>query len=587
MDEDLKNLLNHLISHEQLIVQFQPIASLDKQVIYGYEGLIRGPDHSPLREPSVLFEAAAAHERLRDMDFLCRKLIIRQFAELELPGRLFININPITLFTSSFSHDHTLTYLKRYAIDPERVVIEVTETHPIGDRMILQHALRHYHAMGFQVALDDLGSGFSGLKLWSEINPDFVKMDRHFTRGVDEDQTKRQFVMSILEIAKSLNCQVIAEGIEHKREYAVLRRLGITLARGYYFAPPEALPETTLNPLLFSERPRDSTLPHKLTAATLLKPTPIVPPHMPMQAVGELFCSQEGLRSIAVVNHEEPLGLILRSDILNLLAGRYGRDLYGRRPIENFLHKPMLKFELETPLEEISRGLINAADHYIEEFIITAGGRYIGKGMLLDLLRNITELKVNRARYASPLTLLPGNVLVQQMLDEFLQNGEGFHIAYFDLDHFKPYNDVYGYVWGDELIQLTGRLLIEFTHPEPDFVGHIGGDDFIVFFRSADWRERCHKLLRTFEAVIPEYYTAEHRRNGGIDAADRYGQQRHFPFVTLSIGVVPIAPGCCDLSRDVIAEWASSAKAKAKQRIGNVLHVEEMKDGYRPERPKL
>ena len=95
------------------------------------------------------------------------------------------------------------------------------------------------------------------------------------------------------------------------------------------------------------------------------------------------------------------------------------------------------------------------------------------------------------ARYANPLTLLPGNVPIQEHIERLLQSQRPFAVAYCDLDHFKPYNDVYGYKRGDQVIQRLGRILVECAAPEVDFVGHIGGDDFIVVFENADWPERC------------------------------------------------------------------------------------------------
>lgn len=572
----VRNLLDHLIGQEALTVLFQPIVALDTQAIHGYEGLIRGPENSLLHKPKLLFAAAAKYQRLAELDFLCHKMIARHFAKLKLQGRLFLNIDPATPGDPGFIPGQTLVYLKSYAIDPERVVIEITETRPIPEWTVCREALEHYRHLGFQVALDDLGTGYSSLKLWSELHPDLVKLDREFIQDVDLDPAKRHFIQALLEISKSTGCRIVAEGIEHKREYAALRQLGITLAQGCYFAAPEPHPATTLRPCLFSERARRPMAPQdRRTAAALLREAPPIAPDTPVREVGEIFRVQEHLHSLAVVDDGRPLGLISRHDLMNLLASRYGPDLHGRKPIRDFLEKPSLVFDLNAPLEDISRRLTNAGGHYTEEFILTAEGCYVGLGSLLDLLRAITDLQVNRARYANPLTLLPGNLLIQQKLDEWLGQDPPFWMAYCDLDHFKAYNDVYGYAHGDELIQLTGRLLAEFSDPELDFVGHVGGDDFIVLFRNPDWLDSCVKVLDRFGELVPGHYTPRDRANGGIETTDRFGQRRRFPLVALSIGVLPIAPGRCDLTEEVISEWASQAKKKAKQIPGNSLYIED------------
>ena len=180
-------------------------------------------------------------------------------------------------------------------------------------------------------------------------------------------------------------------------------------------------------------------------------------------------------------------------------------------------------------------------------------------------------MQITRARYANPLTLLPGNVIIQQKLDECIQSQEPFHVAYCDLDNFKAYNDVYGYHRGDEIIRLTGRLLLEICETEQNFVGHIGGDDFIVLFREADWLARCDRLLTKLTEIIPHYYSEEDRTRGSIVARDRFGQMRDFPLVTLSIGAISV-DNCERVTVERIAEIASVAKKLAKQTNGNSLH---------------
>ncbi|CAL1240453.1 bifunctional diguanylate cyclase/phosphodiesterase [Candidatus Methylocalor cossyra] len=577
----VKRLLGQLIEDEQLSVLFQPIVSLDRQAIYGYEGLVRGPEHSLLNRPKFLFAAAAKYGRLRELDALCRKLIVREFARLQLPGCLFLNLSPGALTDPAFLRDPLLDQLRRYGVPPDRVVVEVAER-SAADLARLRLPLQRCREWGFQIALEVSAADPSLGPFRTETTPDFLKLDRHCIQGLDQDQTQRQTLTAFLDTATALGCQVIFKGVETRTEYTFLLQLGAKLAQGFHFACPQKVPDTVAKREWFGEpRPR-SIFSDQLTAALLVQTIPTVPSDMPVQDVGELFHADEGLPSVAVVRGLEVLGLIPRSEVLNLLASRYGRDLFGRLPVRDFLRKSTLMVDLETPLEEVSRLLTNAVDHHREEFLVTDGGRLVGKGTLLDLLRTITEVQVNRARYANPLTLLPGNVVIQQRLGDFLKAGQPFHVAYCDLDHFKAYNDAYGYLRGDEVIQLLGRLLVQYADPERDFVGHIGGDDFIVLFRSPDWRERCFELLQTFEAVIPDQYSARDRCNGGIYGTDRDGQPRHFPFVALSIGVVPVTAPHPGISPELIAEWAAAAKAKAKEREGNALCVEDPRPGSGP-----
>jgi len=121
------------------------------------------------------------------------------------------------------------------------VVIELTEHTPTDDFQLLSNALHHYRDMGFSIALDDLGAGYSSLRLWSELRPEYVKIDRHFIDGIHRDPLKREFVGSILQIARASKAQVIAEGIELAEELAVLTEMGVDLVQGYLLGRPQEL----------------------------------------------------------------------------------------------------------------------------------------------------------------------------------------------------------------------------------------------------------------------------------------------------------------------------------------------------------
>lgn len=158
-------LITSIIENKSLAAHFQPIVCLKSQRIYGYEGLIRGPADTILQPPTMLFDAATQCGCRAQLDFLCRQVVIRQFARLHLPGRLFMNVDPVSLLHENFREGKTLELVRKAGIDSSRIIIELTETHPIDDMSLLKKAMAHYRKSGFRVALDDLGVGYSGLKL--------------------------------------------------------------------------------------------------------------------------------------------------------------------------------------------------------------------------------------------------------------------------------------------------------------------------------------------------------------------------------------------------------------------------------------
>ena len=247
----LYNELTKIINGKQLTPHFQPIVSLSQKKIMGYEALIRGPSDSPLHSPFNLFDAAERFDLSAKLEYISREVTIKRYASLNIKEKLFINVSPSVLLQPDFKKGETLKLLDQFGIDPRFVVIELTEHQPTDDFELMCEAVTHYRKMGFEIAIDDLGAGYSGLRLWSELLPEYVKIDMHFIQGIHNDPIKFNFVRSIQKIASSLNCNVIAEGIETEDEFKVVEQLGITHAQGYYFARPTAIPLEKVDKSLF------------------------------------------------------------------------------------------------------------------------------------------------------------------------------------------------------------------------------------------------------------------------------------------------------------------------------------------------
>jgi diguanylate cyclase (GGDEF)-like protein len=159
-----------------------------------------------------------------------------------------------------------------------------------------------------------------------------------------------------------------------------------------------------------------------------------------------------------------------------------------------------------------------------------------------DLLSRVALAVVRSARTVeiNPLTRLPGNISINRQIQERMDRGETFSLAYADLGDFKPFNDKYGFSRGDEVIKITGRLLfniVKSRQPRGSFIGHIGGDDFVFIMEPGCIEDACVDILRAFDQIIPTVYDPEDRQKGGIDSVDRSGVARFFSFITLSIGV--------------------------------------------------
>jgi diguanylate cyclase (GGDEF)-like protein len=575
--------LLEIIRERQLTAIFQPIVFIGNANIIGYEGLIRGPSDSTLHSPLALFQAARECGVAVEIEYLSRAIVLESFARLGIHGKLFLNVSPDTLLMEGWQSGQTLRCIRESGLQPNQVVIELTENSPSLDYTALRGATAHYRAMGFEIAMDDLGEGFSSLRMWSEIRPDYVKIDKHFIQSINLDPIKLQFVRSIQEIARNSGCRVIAEGIETHAELVAIRDLGVAFGQGYHFAHPKAQPETqlpvgvieTLKGVKGMIRSSPADFFHRnATVANLVKFIPPVGRNTSNEQVFALFEQDPTLYSIPVVEDGIPVGLIGRYNMIDRFARQYGKELFGRRPCSTMMDTAPLIVERSVSLHELSSLILEMEPYHLTlGYIITDRGSYHGMGSGHDLLREITQMQIAAARYANPLTHLPGNVPINEQIDRLLASKIHFCACYFDLDHFKPYNDVYGFRRGDEIIKLTSKLLVDAAQPELDFIGHIGGDDFIALFRSEDWESRCLAILDRFALSIRHYFDEHDRQRGGIECEDRQGNRIFHPITSLSIGAV-LVDSFKFHSHHEVAAAASSAKKQAKKIPGNAIFLD-------------
>ncbi|QSL86299.1 bifunctional diguanylate cyclase/phosphodiesterase [Pseudomonas atacamensis] len=569
--------LSSILTQSGLHSLFQPIICLSERRILGYEALTRGPSNSPLHSPIALFAVARQAGRLSELEIACRQSACRRFNEQQLPGKLFLNVSPESLLEAAHQPGRTLQLLQDLGIAPSQVVIELTEQTPIDDFQLLQTALHHYRAMGFSIALDDLGAGYSSLRLWSELRPDYVKIDRHFIDGIHQDALKREFVGSILQIAKASRAQVIAEGIELPEELAVLTEMGVDLVQGYLLGRPQEHPSRDARALMPKHDSSAVALNDEGSdLSALLNDQPAVPRDTPTATVLEAFRRQANLNSLAVLDEQgQPCGIVHRHSLSDALLKPFATDLFARKPISRLMNDDFLAVEISQSLQQVSRLITSRARQRIEEdFIITLNGSYLGLGRVIDVLKLITELKIQQARYANPLTLLPGNVPIQQCLTRLLQQARESIICYVDIDSFKPFNDIYGYGRGDEVLLCLAQCLNERIDPTRDFVGHIGGDDFLLVLGPEDWRKRLNQLLDDFQSQCRRFYRPEHLEAGCFVAPNRQGVRQEFALLSLSIGVVHLRPeACAALDASQLAEMASQAKHHAKGVVGFSVYL--------------
>ena len=575
--------LKDVLHTARLYPVFQPIVHLGNASVFAHEALIRGPQGTALHTPDALLRAAAQEHLGYEFERACVLSALQTWGQLNVPGRIFVNISAsaLTRLMALGGRDALVEMISRMGVLPRMVVLEITEHERIEDMDQLARVVAQVRAAGVSLALDDFGDGRSSLRLWSQLHPELVKIDKYFTKDLSESGDKIKTIQALQQIALVFGTELVAEGIETAEDLRVLRDLGITYGQGYFLGHPDRQPLKYLGAgpqrilderqvAVFPEVSRASTGGHLRSLALVIAPT--VGVETSNDELGRIFLEMPALHAIALVDGERPVGIINRARFMDEYTKLYYREVMGRKSCALHANLEPRLIERDHSVDELVGILTSQDQRYLTDgFIATDNGRYCGLGTGDQLVRSVTETRIEAARHANPLTFLPGNIPISQHIERLLKKQVRFVACYADLNHFKPFNDHYGYWSGDEMIRLVARIAMEQCDSQRDFLGHVGGDDFILLFQSSDWRARCEKLVTEFAARALAMFDDEARRQGGIQAEDRHGVPRFFPCTTLSVGAVLIDGSQFSRAEDV-ANLAAQAKHAAKL-AGVGVHV--------------
>jgi EAL domain-containing protein (putative c-di-GMP-specific phosphodiesterase class I)/GGDEF domain-containing protein len=565
--------IEQLIAEHDVRTVFQPIIDGNARIVVGHEALTRGPPGSPYESPAALFAHAALLGRNVELEQICIESALRAFRGLALGGRLFINVLPQTLLLAPGLHEWLDERLAAHRIEPHSVVIEITEHGLAESESRLSTAVDPLRRLGCDIAIDDLGAGSSGLKAWAEIRPDYVKVDRYFAAGIELDAVRAEILRAVVEMGRVTGSRVIVEGIETRQQCQIALEQGADYLQGFYLGRPRRLP--SFDPGLLAAMEPSTCAPDVGCAEQVLLPVPAIAADTPVAEVAQLLRENPQWSALAVIESTaapRPLGVVQRDHLLTLLSRPLHPEIYNRKPIVSLMRPAPALIEARARLDQVSR-IVSARGEGRENdvFIIVRHGRYAGLGRTIDLLRRLTAQQIQAAMHANPLTGLPGNLQIESQLDQLVRRRRSFIACHVDLDDFKPYNDKYGYARGDQVLVHVAQVLTRAVRRHVDFVGHIGGDDFVCLLRSEDWMLRLMGVFEDLCGSLPNFHSAEHRAAGGFSGRDRDGQSRHFPLLGVSIGATEVDGG--RETRDDVLENLRKIKILAKEKPGHCCLV--------------
>lgn len=570
--------LEEILRGDGLSTHFQPIVGAAEGRLFAHEALLRGPAGTCFEAPLALFDAIRERGATDQLDMLALRTAIGGYARCARNGKLFVNLLPHTLISQERFTACLQDMLREHGIAADQLVIEITEHGGQLSASAIREQVERLRADGCEIAIDDFGTGLSGLKLWSEVRPDYVKVDRYFTSQLETDPVAIELLRAMLDMAHVLGSRVVAEGIENERQLELLREIGVDYLQGYYIARPQldAMGDSGVFPVVPQ---REQGAPGVSCVGDLcVTRTPLAPGTRIGDAVA-LFQANPEWESVPVVADGKPLGLVRRDALLLLLSKPLHPEIYHPKPVSRAMEQNMLVIDERTRLSQASRLITrNRQSRINEDFIIARDGRYCGIGRSIELLHHITEQQLHEAQQSNPLTLLPGNREIDSEVFRLLALRAPFAICHVDIDHFKPFNDEYGYSHGDQALLHLAGLCRSAVSEGLDFVGHPGGDDFILIMRSPDWQHRIRRVVENFSASCARFYSDQHRTAGGFRGHDRDGTERMFPLMTLSVGVATVDPNRPGNAAELMRAL-SAAKQSAKSHNGNAVMMHDGAQG--------
>ena len=216
---------------------YQPIVDLPGRRVIGFEALTR-VGSGRFETVELLFKAAEANDVLWSLERLCRRKALEGLPLIGPDQMLFLNVEPDSIHDPQLSGGEFLDLLAAAGLTPRQVVLELTEHSEVRDFVAFRRTLERFRSLGFRLAMDDVGSGYSGLQAIAEIAPDFIKADMHLVRGVHVSPIKRELIDTIRRFTDSTGITLVAEGVELPEELEALERVGVRCAQGYLFARP-------------------------------------------------------------------------------------------------------------------------------------------------------------------------------------------------------------------------------------------------------------------------------------------------------------------------------------------------------------
>ncbi len=510
-----QELLRALLDQRAIEIHFQPIVDFQSGEVAGFEALTRfDVDTFGFRHAGELYDAAARCGVTRDLEALARRRTFESMTDWPAGAMLFLNNSPEVFTDDTFFL--TLSNELTAAGEPlptRHVVLEVTERTSTPIFANLSAQMLYLREMGFQVALDDVGAGDSGLNRITSMRPNWLKLDRELIKDLDLDPFKQNLIRFFTRFAKLTSIRVIAEGIERESELGTLMELGLSHGQGFFLGKPRATPEEAppgpreciarIGASLRAQRYED---PHTIRVTSLLKPALTLDASATAREASAALCAHAGCEGAVVLDRRRCRGWMAGSVLSDAATLQPDRQI-GSLPI---IPGPILGVDV-TLAEALEVAAGRPEEAMAAPLIVQRRDVIEGIVTVRRLLSAASSFQSMVAPHTAPISGLPTRVRADGWLAEQMRVRTPMNLGFVDLRDFDGYNLAYGADMGDAMLRrLVGLLRAEFQLMSNGdvFAAHLGADRFMIGAR-IDLRPQLAKLVHQFEATQGEFFTPQ------------------------------------------------------------------------------
>lgn len=383
-----------VIDAKSLKTVYQPIVSLRTGEVYAYEALSRITDKSVNISIADMFEIAGESGCLWKLEKICRSLAVENAVGKPENTKMFINVDGNVIQDREFISGFTKEYLSKYKLKADEVVFEVTERSYVEDHEILQKIVKHYGEQGFEIAIDDVGAGYSGLNRINYLRPQYLKIDIGLVHEVHKSKSQKSLVEIMVRHCKNMGYMLIAEGIETQEELKCLIDLGVDLGQGYYIAVPDEKFRTTDSYVKkqikkYYEKKKNDEIKNK-HVGELSKMGMVLYPGCNAMKAYNLFARDEKLEVIAVVDKKNRFfGMLDRS----LFVTDDARTSFiSEKTVSEMMNEDVLTMDEDESLKKAAgKAMMRSDKMCYAPFVVLKNGRYYGIVSVKDLVITLSR----------------------------------------------------------------------------------------------------------------------------------------------------------------------------------------------------